>query len=99
MIIQKFGYSFSEEIQGYGTIEYTDTQSYPTVNFKVTAAHDVVRAKVINYLSKPRKYYLPDMAGASDVLQKAVAPNFRLDYFQRAIAEMNAAIGVAPLSQ
>lgn len=99
MINQKFGYTFSEEIQGFGLIEYTDTQSYPNVTFQVTAGHKVVKDKVIKYLSTPRKFWMPDMAGASDMLQKAIAPTFRVDYFQRALAEMNAAIGVASISQ
>ena len=99
MITQRFGYSFSENISGYGRIEYTDTQNYPKVTFNVIADHSVVKEKVISYLSKPRMFYLPDFTGMQDSRQKAVAPNVRIDYFQRALQEMNAATGIAPINQ
>ena len=101
MISQKIGYSFSEEISGNGIIEYTDTQAYPKVTFQVTAKHQVVKDKVIKYLSEPRMFHMPDMLGVPgmDRFQKPIAPTLRLDYFQKALAEMNAAIGISAISQ
>lgn len=101
MISQTIGYSFSEDISGNGVVEYTDTQAYPKVTFQVTAKHKVVKDKVIKYLTTPRRFHIPDMLGipGGDVLQKAIAPNSRIDFFQKALAEMNAAIGISAIRQ
>jgi len=100
MISQKIGYSFSEEISGFGTIEYSDTQAYPKVTFQVKAEHPVVKRKIITYLTTPRKFFITaDMFPGAGQFQKPIAPVNRIDFFQRALAEMNASIGIATLSQ
>jgi hypothetical protein len=101
MISQKIGYSFSEEMSGNGVIEYSDTQAYPKVTFQVTAKHQVIKDKIIKYLSTPRMFHMPDMLGVpgGDALQKLIAPNSRIDFFQKALAEMNAATGIAAINQ
>ena len=98
MIKQNFGYSFNEQVSGFGYVEYSDTQAYPKVTFQVVADHPLVKDKVISYLSKPRTFYVPAESmyvGAGDTMNKVVAPNVRIDYFQVALREMNAALGIA----